>query len=79
MTERTKIYVELLNEGIEVWRPVEALHLKDDIYQITSIKDDPDEEWKFVSGEIVHCKSRVFSDGTEAITAYGIVSKTKLL
>ncbi len=34
MTDFTQIYVRLVNEGVDVWRPVRAIRLRDDIYRI---------------------------------------------
>jgi hypothetical protein len=43
-----KIYIELLGEGTLVWRPVEAVHIKDDLYRITQVNAQPDDEcWPF--------------------------------
>ncbi len=58
------IYVYLLDEGTDVWRPVEAVHLGDDRYRIMSVKADrSDEHWQFSTGDIVRCSSRVLSGG----------------
>ena len=59
------IYVYLLNEGTDVWRPVEANHLGGDIYVIES--EDPDSElevWEFGSGKKVRCELGELSVGT---------------
>lgn len=52
-----EIYVELLSEGSPCARPVPALHLKDDTYQVLATPDyDPDDEvWRFVPGTTVRC------------------------
>ena len=58
------IYVYLLDEGVDVWRPVEAAHLGDDRYRITSVNVDPsDEHWQFSTGDIVRCSSQALSGG----------------
>lgn len=55
----------LLNEGVEVWRPVEAIEVGDGIFQIVSENPDPtDEEWEFTTGDIVRCALKSFSDGS---------------
>ena len=48
------IYVKILNEGTEVWRPVQALKIENDIYKITQ-ETEFDEEWEFNCNELVHC------------------------
>lgn len=57
------IYLELIGEGTDVWRPVEAELLDDDVYRITSSLDDPDEVWRFLPGELVCCERRELSEG----------------
>ena len=57
------IYVYLLNEGTDVWRPVEAEALGSDRYRITSRNLDPEEEqWQFSTDDIVRCEVRRQSD-----------------
>jgi hypothetical protein len=65
MKEET-IYVYLLDEGLDVWRPVKAIHIRDKIYKIVSENPDPeDEKWQFSAGDFVRCESKPLSD-TEA-------------
>ena len=61
-SKRIKIYVYLLDEGTDVWRPVEAIHLNDDIYQIVSEKLDPNELWAFKTGDTVRCELKALTD-----------------
>jgi hypothetical protein len=66
----TTIYVYLLNEGVDVWRPVQARHIGTDRYQIVSVNNSLDDElWQFNSGDIVRCKPRTMFDG-ESLVAY---------
>jgi len=51
------IYVYLLSEGTDVWRPVNAVHLYENLYRITSPKIE-DEQWQFESGDLVRCKEK---------------------
>ena len=54
-----KIYVQLLDEGTEVWRPVEAVHIQDDLYRITGANEQPDDEcWPFSAGSVVRCETK---------------------
>jgi hypothetical protein len=56
------IYIELLNEGTSVWRPVQAERLSQGICRI--LGDIPEgETWAFNPGEKVAIEQRVFSDG----------------
>lgn len=57
-TDAATLYVRLLNEGTDVWRPVKARRLGETTYQIA---DDPvpqDEEWSFQPGDIVVAEHR---------------------
>ena len=59
------IYVELLDEGVEVWRLVTAEVLDGGRYRILSENVSPDDEqWAFVTGDVVHCERQRFDDGS---------------
>jgi hypothetical protein len=53
----TTIYIPLLNEGIDVWRPVEAVKVAELGYMVTETAP-PDEEWVFQPGHILRCEER---------------------
>lgn len=49
--------MKLLDEGIEVWRPVRAEHLHDNIYSIAEQSYDREtENWEFEPGAEVVCE-----------------------
>lgn len=48
----TTIYMPLMNEGTDVWRPVLATDLGEGRFQITS-EPSVDEEWAFAPGMTV--------------------------
>jgi hypothetical protein len=52
------VYVELLDEGVPVWRPVQAEELGDGRYRLLPTDDyDPEiETWAFLPGSIVRCE-----------------------
>jgi hypothetical protein len=57
MSERDTIYVALLDEGLDVWRPVEAQKLSPDRYLIVEQDYDPGiERWEFEPGTVVRCR-----------------------
>jgi hypothetical protein len=68
MTET--VYVALLDEGTNVWRPAPARKVADSTYEILRPADyHPDEErWEFPPGSIVHVELRRTSEG-ERMTA----------
>ena len=66
--KKSEIYVSLLNEGINVWRPVSAEFISDNLYQI--LGEVPEgEEWQFQPGEIVECKEAELSE-SKRLVAY---------
>jgi hypothetical protein len=71
-----KIYVDLPDELVAVWCPVEAIHIKDDVYQIVEVNNDPeDTRWAFDTGSKVRCRPTLTRDGKETIlVAYEAVS-----
>ena len=70
MVEEGEIFVYLVGEGVDVWRPVRALPLGENTYRIVSEKSNPDdEEWEFSTGDVVKCRERVFSGGSSGLVA----------
>jgi hypothetical protein len=71
MDEKTvEIYMPLLDEGVDVWRPVNAVHIEKNMYKIISINEDPDDEhWQFPTGDIVYCREIKFEDGNIGLVA----------
>ena len=62
--DRMQIYVALLDEGVDVWRPVEAEHLHRDVYLIVSQPYDRETEaWQFEPGDRVRTQLIDSSDG----------------
>lgn len=59
-----EIFVSLLGEGVDVWRPVHAEHLYGNVYRIISQPYDRQvESWQFEPGDEVVCKLVDSSDG----------------
>ncbi len=68
MGQRT-IYVPLLDEGTEVWRPVAAEELPNGVFRIVAGRPDwNDERWEFPPGAVVCCEQRELS-GESALVA----------
>jgi hypothetical protein len=64
MTNIAEIYVALLDEGVDVWRPVKAERLRDNTYRILGQPYDRSvEAWQFEPGDVVVCKMVESSDG----------------
>jgi hypothetical protein len=63
------VYVKLLNEGTEVYRPVVANKIQDNIYQLIEQNyDSEDEHWEFLPGSIVIVEERSLS-GSNVLVA----------
>ena len=62
------IYLPLLNEGTDCWRPVEAEPVGNNCYRILAAKL-AEEDWATEPGSIVHCKLHRFSDGSVGLVA----------
>ena len=66
-----EIYVYLLNEGSDAWRPVKAKKIGLNRYEIIGIDnyDPSDEEWQFLPGDIVQCAEKKFADSKSGLVA----------
>ena len=67
--EEEIIYVQLLNEGTQVWRPMWAEKLEENIYRVKTSVDygQIDEELEFKPNEIVICEKRELSEGNHLV------------
>jgi hypothetical protein len=65
----TKIYVRLLDEAVDVWRPIRAAHQADDVYRIVSGAVEG-EEWEFSTGALVRCRRETLADHGEELVAF---------
>jgi len=52
-TDAAIVYVRLLDEGTDVWRPVEAKRMGATTYRLSDHPTPEDETWSFQPGEIV--------------------------
>lgn len=62
-----EIYVALLGEGVDVWRPVAAVRVAEGLYRIVGAPADDTENWQFPTGTLVRCKLREFEGGTHLV------------
>ena len=63
-TERTVVHVRLLDEGVDVWRPVEATRVSASTYRLSDAPVPEDEAWSFGPGETVVAEPREGSPRT---------------
>lgn len=65
MSGVTQIYVALLDEGVDVWRPVRAKRLGGNTFLIVDESYDREtESWQFEPGEKVVCEEIASHEGT---------------
>lgn len=69
------IYVALLGEGTDCWRPVPAVRLSSGVYRIVSTKPEG-EIWQFQPGDVVRCKEQQFCEGDGFVAFEKIVENT---
>jgi hypothetical protein len=56
--DHATIYVKLLDEGVDAWRPVAAEQTGETEYTILGAAPDPElERWEFRPGDRVQCAS----------------------
>ena len=64
MADTIVIYVRLTNENVEVWRPINAEHIRANTYRIAEQPYDHESEiWEFEPGDEVICEQIQSSDG----------------
>ena len=62
------IFMPLLDEGVDVWRPVDGVRLADSTSRILGPMPNQ-ERWAFEPGTIVNCEWKTFADGVGGMTA----------
>jgi hypothetical protein len=63
-SSRVEVFVKLVDELVDVWRPVLADRLHDDVYRISDqAYDRSTETWEFGPGDEVICELIESSDG----------------
>lgn len=62
------IYMRLLDEGTDAWRPVSARPVRPGVYRVLDHEAEG-ESWEFAPGELVRVGRQTFSDGRTALTA----------
>ena len=64
------IFVALVGEGVDVWRPVQARPLDSWHFRIVGVeRDTKGENWQFPAGAVVKCENRQFADGSTGAVA----------
>jgi hypothetical protein len=66
MRPATLIYVALLGEDVDVYRPVQAELRPDGTYELLGEVPD-DEQWEFVPGTVVRTERKALSEGPRPV------------
>lgn len=69
------IYMPLVSEGTDCWRPVRAVQIDADIFEVAEEVPET-ESWAFAAFSRVRCRDKVFADGQvgQVVFAYAIES-----
>jgi hypothetical protein len=74
--DKVMIYVKLLDEGVEVKRPIWAKKINDTFYEILDIDYSPNiEMWEFNPGDVVECREEIGSNGDNLCVAFRKANK----
>jgi hypothetical protein len=57
-TDWTEVHVRLLDEGVDVWRPVPAQAISEHVFQLSADPAPADEQWAFSPGDRVVAERR---------------------
>lgn len=65
----TTVYVRLLDEGTDVFRPTQAENVHEGAYRLLPMQDyDPDDEhWEFLPGQMVICELVTLHGGVRLV------------
>jgi hypothetical protein len=56
----------MLDEGTDVWRPVVAEKVSEDVFRLVGTHDNT-EEWEFPTGSMVRVQNRKLSSGVRLV------------
>lgn len=68
-TDWTQVHVRLLDEAVDVWRPVRARALSEHLFRLSEDPRPDDERWSFAPGDAVVVERRRGDDGAEVLIA----------
>lgn len=69
------VYVRLLNEGTDVFRPTLADLTLDGLYMLRATEDydSEDEQWEFLPGQVVRCKVMALHGGNRLVAVEVVI------
>ena len=71
----TEIFVKLLDEGTDCWRPVNVNPIGDGVYELLGIVPSG-ETWEFAPGTHVRCQQKRFANGSIGLIAINLGAGT---
>ena len=72
---KREIYIRLLGEGSDVWRPVAADGISESVYRIKEAPIPGTESWEFQPGMVVKVERRGFADKKDGLFAIALVQR----
>jgi hypothetical protein len=69
------VHVRLLDEGVDVWRPVPARRLSEATWRLGDAAVPPDETWSFQPGDVVVAEHRL-KDGVVSEQLFAVARAT---
>ena len=69
------IYMPLVGRGPDCWRPVRAVQVGADVFEISD-KIPDNESWLFAPNARVRCRETVFADGRRGLAAFAYAIET---
>jgi hypothetical protein len=70
ITGMAVIYMPLLNEGTDAWRPINGTPLQGGVYMVEGPMPE-DETWQFLPGTVIQIKWKKFADGQSKLIPKG--------
>ena len=64
-----QVYVQLVGEAVDCWRPVPSRELHSGVYEILGVVP-AGEQWEFEPGARVRCREQLLSDTESGLVAY---------
>jgi hypothetical protein len=71
----TEIFVKLLDEGTDCWRPVNAGPIGGGVFEVLGIVPSG-EKWEFAPGTLVRCQQKQFANGSSGLIAIELAVRT---
>ena len=78
MNDRTRdksVFVYLMNEGSDSWRPVPSMHRSGEMYVLGNVEDAASEQWEFAPDTLVKVARRTFDNGESGLVAVAKVAE----